>query len=1821
MVKIFIITRFKLVNKQLYSWGTAIYNELGIDGISYTNIPTPIKTSKCSLVSKVKCGPNYTALIDYNGSIFYFGKIFEKRIPRSSYMYNSNNCTDNSDQNSMYVDNSVTDSSNLFIHIENINARDIFCGVNLIAIIDIFGNLYIYNEVEKLCKIKLNKPVDSVKFINSDFYAISKDKNTLIECMHKGANFSFLNYFEKNYAIDSDINNRMTMLDLPYYNNLLFFMLECTPYKKEEIELKEKKVFNLIRHKRKEEKEIFYTDDESNASSLKVPLCITNIKSNLSRLSRNSASISKMDGNYSMQHSNFEDVSVLPPNRVKSQQKRSYRESSLQSERSSKISSNNTRINKISDLLGKIFNRKLSQITSLNYNNLNTKGHKKSIDIERLPDIATITAEQAESIKKNEISISKNNLSNLSQNFSNSPKDFQNSKKIKDKNYILSPYSHQADNKSKKINLKQTNEYKKIVKKLNFSNFNEIESESSNKINIIKLEFGKIDKFEKSENLNDISSINSSNVEAVSFRMKQSENKKGFDTESIKVCRLSDNNINLNVKDKDKDKDRDESQSRMESHITKQTIDRVEMSILSNREQMAIKESDETRYNSNGKSKTNKHNNENYSCDVSHVSNGKPDINSRTEEIAEANSEVLNLTSKETENDSPLRNIVSDSFNFQIKEIFSDDHVNIGNCAESTEIFKNKKFDADICELSSTFYDPNRFRRNKQNKFPNQNEIRNEFCMNSDFINMQKNLNAAEKDGTEAYTIPAIINTPELNFNLSKNNQTNGNVYNNLDLVKTSLENEQNNIDIIENNLKFSFSSRFMLSHKQTDENLNLGYNPSEILKSREIIVPMNETVPNNKTPSMNNGKQSIDRFGNDTSNDILDKFSFCENKNNSISRNDHHEETSNCDPKESNCYNNKSMSYRSEPHSISNAHIPQSLYKRKSSISSFKTAKRENKSNTPCILNEDSNEKGIIISYKNRYSNCLDNLKNEEIKPFIVKEKSSLSSIKENSCIMSEHQINTPAIIIKKIVEMKNTSKAEIDVESCTNLKLYKPDFNGYHSKTENFIMNHSNETIAKGDSKDQNNHQESTVLISSLKKDNQSTMMETESTFQDPNKRAKKLPDSSLGRAVSSCTDINLSQNQDNLETSIRDKNSTVKVVLVKPLFATNEPTKFVLPGQNINEQSKPNLNSGGNIYNTTNLKVIDIIKEEEAYKENSFYNPNNSSEEKIKKELITNDHPNTEKRSDIFIEEKVHPQSHYDNNKINTSSGAYFNFINTMKIKENKIILNDLKNPIEPIKAKEHQKAFIASTPTTKIQLNTITSIIHNSKKNSPNVNPVTSYSIFAKMKDSVSPNLTKNLDQNKSDIESNIVDISTSKVKTLDLKAIKLMKNHDHTQIPPFSPHTSNHKGNALNTNNSSNRKCSVNEKNFKRNSNAEISSKDSGNPDVSCISSISNYGVMSNINKATNLTQIIDPINNSQFTKNESKEINNKEKILEKSNTHKIISLKIKQEGKTKNVQKQIKINYLKSPDVSDFIQLQNSKTGTSFNKRNTIDDKSRKSSILSKVKTSASQYNTSTIKNKRSSVSDFNSQRNVVKKTESIIKGDELNRTPSNKIVNHDEDYISPHTINNKFDINFNKIFFGSDSFENIEKTPNRVNCLKEEDIIINDKYDEPNYSIFKHMKNPIMSIDDEINHNINCESEIKLSNFNLKTSDNKNMRYSNSSIEPDNESMTKYLKDLYEGYKQKKDNKFKNFEEYVQNLISCHEEGHDKKGDDKFVDFSSEIDNFKSLEKEEKFKNYLKSKLKEGNISPKLTFCLTPIRYINEEDYKDKTSKIFFKL
>ena len=229
------------------------------DNYYYNNIcfiPKKVVLNASFNVSKVECGKYYTAGITSDGVAFKFGVI----------NYNSKNNVDNiRKNNSNIVFFNFKNNETFNYQFDDFNfdkVTDIFCGEELLTFITQKGELYIYSELQGLFKIKLNNDdiendelnflsekgqnysIDSVKFIDRTFYAISKNNSIIYEFInytYKYKDIDLYDYIQNEYDVNENV--KLSMITQPYYVKVLFFQMKCNDNDFKEFEEGEDKIF------------------------------------------------------------------------------------------------------------------------------------------------------------------------------------------------------------------------------------------------------------------------------------------------------------------------------------------------------------------------------------------------------------------------------------------------------------------------------------------------------------------------------------------------------------------------------------------------------------------------------------------------------------------------------------------------------------------------------------------------------------------------------------------------------------------------------------------------------------------------------------------------------------------------------------------------------------------------------------------------------------------------------------------------------------------------------------------------------------------------------------------------------------------------------------------------------------------------------------------------------------------------------------------------------------------------------------------------------------------------------------------------------------------------------------------------------------------------------------------------------------------------------------------------------------------------------------------------------------------------------------------
>ena len=243
------------ISNNLYSWGYGPYGELGLgkDKISF-NLPQLVNDKVNITPINVKCGFSYTLIEDYDKSLIYFGIISSKE--NLDLIYNKN-CND---------DNFIN-----YIPFDEENGKKnkkIICGMSMVALIDINGNLYVYKDYEGLFLIQIPYSVKSVKIIHNSIYALINDYNVIYEFQpQNNNNCSIFDYTEHLYNIINDIDY-IDLIDTPYYDNVLFFTIRTSEEYVDKIKERNLKIFNQIKLNGKNNSSInIFNSDESKFSS------------------------------------------------------------------------------------------------------------------------------------------------------------------------------------------------------------------------------------------------------------------------------------------------------------------------------------------------------------------------------------------------------------------------------------------------------------------------------------------------------------------------------------------------------------------------------------------------------------------------------------------------------------------------------------------------------------------------------------------------------------------------------------------------------------------------------------------------------------------------------------------------------------------------------------------------------------------------------------------------------------------------------------------------------------------------------------------------------------------------------------------------------------------------------------------------------------------------------------------------------------------------------------------------------------------------------------------------------------------------------------------------------------------------------------------------------------------------------------------------------------------------------------------------------------------------------------------------------------------
>ena len=196
------------------------------------------------------------------------------------------------------------------------------------------------------------------------------------------------NYYENIYLIDSEYSNKLKILELPFYNSVLFFMIgnftikvECSQKSKVKLDTKEKMIFMPIKLQ-KIEKSILNDSVVSSKNYRKntnpnprrnlYPLkSQTDYNSSINIINSMDLSQSRIESykDINISEENSNNISIFPANKNyhRSAKDNISNDNTIISENPRNHSfnpfrKNGNRIQKISNLLGHIFDKKIEQI-------------------------------------------------------------------------------------------------------------------------------------------------------------------------------------------------------------------------------------------------------------------------------------------------------------------------------------------------------------------------------------------------------------------------------------------------------------------------------------------------------------------------------------------------------------------------------------------------------------------------------------------------------------------------------------------------------------------------------------------------------------------------------------------------------------------------------------------------------------------------------------------------------------------------------------------------------------------------------------------------------------------------------------------------------------------------------------------------------------------------------------------------------------------------------------------------------------------------------------------------------------------------------------------------------------------------------------------------------------------------------------------------------------------------------------------------------------------------------------------------------------------
>ncbi len=441
-------------------------------------VPKEVVNESNLYYNKVKCSKNYFVLMDFSGHLSYYGEINSKIL----FDIELN-------------DYKITHKKINFDY-KNEEVEDFICGNNFICILDKSGNCYLYNE-EGLNKIKINDEIKQIYLMKNSFFLLGKNSNNIHILQNNNDNDNLYDFIINTYEIYKEMKILSIIENYYYQSSEILFIFE-SPFDLM-IKMKENKIkiFNLT----------FSKDSKNNFQTIFSK-----------KFSDTFFNLNDTNQSYLLTES------VLPVNF-------SLSKISLNTSKSiNETSKINFRINKISNLLEKVFDNKIEQI-----NNKRARSVKRRLVVEKVNgtdyDLKYI-----------------NNKENINER-SKSGKVFSVQDSLR-----FTPIKEEENLENESLGCKKKNNDKKKI-----MNENKKDNKIPKKNNLINIENQKrnltdsINNFSNTNSFSIIQSIDISNKKEETFSDKLNKNKllqsqnKNFYISNTKLKILSISKSQLNI--------------------------------------------------------------------------------------------------------------------------------------------------------------------------------------------------------------------------------------------------------------------------------------------------------------------------------------------------------------------------------------------------------------------------------------------------------------------------------------------------------------------------------------------------------------------------------------------------------------------------------------------------------------------------------------------------------------------------------------------------------------------------------------------------------------------------------------------------------------------------------------------------------------------------------------------------------------------------------------------------------------------------------------------------------------------------------------------------------------------------------------------------------------------------------------------------------------------------------------------------------------------------------------------------------------------------